>query len=162
MENKMTNIEKQIIEIIATDRIDKPISSMSGKLKRMKPKLAKVVPIAPGKSFDGERVYARVETDDSVMKARGMREGINKFEKEHPRWAKVLNGYIAEERANSETHVYFGMYEGKRLTQADYVGVMTDLGLSEGSAMALYQPLMEVSRKLSRARDEGERSVLIG
>ena len=37
------NLEGQIIEILATDRIDVPISSMSGKLKRAKPKLAKAV-----------------------------------------------------------------------------------------------------------------------
>ena len=32
-------IERQIIELIATDRIDIPVSSMSGKLKRKKPSL---------------------------------------------------------------------------------------------------------------------------
>ena len=41
----MTNetLERQIIQLIATDRIDIPISSMSGKLKRRKPKLAEAV-----------------------------------------------------------------------------------------------------------------------
>ena len=34
-------LERQFIEIVAMDRIDRPISSMSGKLKRQKPKLAK-------------------------------------------------------------------------------------------------------------------------
>ena len=154
--------ESQIIKLIATDRLHIPVSSFSGKLKRRQPNLARELGLKKGMPFEGDRAYARVETDDSVMKARGMKAGIDKFEGAHPRWAKILQGYIAEERANSETHVYFGMYEDKRLTQTDYVEVMTDLGLSENSAMALYQPLMEVSRKLSRARDEGERSILIG
>lgn len=154
--------ESQIVKLIATDRLHMPVSSFSGKLKRRQPKLAKALGLVVSEPFDGDRVYARVETDDSVMKARGVKAGIEKFEQEHPRWAKVLSGYIAEERANSETHVYFGMHEGRRLTQTDYVGVMTDLGLSETSAMALYQPLMEVSRKLSKSRAQGERSVLIG
>lgn len=37
------NTERQLIELIATDRIEMPISSMSGKLKRQKPKLAQAV-----------------------------------------------------------------------------------------------------------------------
>ena len=43
-------IETQLIEIIATDRIDKPISSMSGKLKRAKPKLAQILELKSGES----------------------------------------------------------------------------------------------------------------
>ena len=54
------NIERQLIEIIATDRIDKPISSMSGRLKRAKPKLARSVELDSGDSFEGDRTYARV------------------------------------------------------------------------------------------------------
>lgn len=154
--------ESQIIRLIATDRLHMPISSMSGKLKRRQPKLARELGLVEGQPFEGERVYARVETDDNVMKARGMKAGIEKFEENHPRWAKVLNGYIAEERANSETHVYFGMYDGCRLTQQDYLGVMQDLGFSENSARSLYGPLMEASRNLSRKCDGEERSVLIG
>ncbi len=42
------NIERQVIEIIATDRIDIPISSMSGKLKRGKKKLAQALELENG------------------------------------------------------------------------------------------------------------------
>ena len=42
----MEELERQLIEIVATDRIDVPISSMSGKLKRRKPKLAKAVDLS--------------------------------------------------------------------------------------------------------------------
>ncbi|MBT3642432.1 hypothetical protein HN604_01960 [archaeon] len=156
----MTNIERQILQIIATDRIDKPISSMSGKLKRAKPKLAQAVELSGG-SFEGSRAYARVEESD-VMKARGMRNGIDAFSSEHPRYGAILNGYIEEERARTETHLYFGMQEGSRLTSNDYMGVMTNLGLSEGVAEGLYPELMNISYKLARKRDEGERSILIG
>jgi hypothetical protein len=162
MEDKMTNdIERQVIELIATDRIDVPISSMSGKLKRAKPKLARALGLSPGDSFEGERVYASVAREDT-MKARGMREGIEQFKENHPRYGKILDGYIEEERANSETHVYFGLYDGCRLTQQDYLTVMQDLGFSEGSARALYAPLMEASRNLTKKRNGEERSVLIG
>ena len=51
------NTEKQLIELIATDRIDKPISSMSGKLKRAKPKLAKALELQDGDLYESERVF---------------------------------------------------------------------------------------------------------
>lgn len=153
-------IERQVLEIIATDRIDIPISSMSGKLKRAKPKLAKAVPIPAGYVFDGDRVYARTESHDK-MKARGMKKGIEKFEGEFPRYGKILRGYVEEQRALSETHLYFGMNEGCRITSNDYMKVMTDLGFTELTAERLYPELMDISRRLSRKRDE-ERSILIG
>jgi len=158
----MEDIERKVIRIIATDRIDIPISSMSGKLKRQKPKLAKGLGLNPGDSFEGERVYARVEERDDIMRARGMKEGIDRFSSEYPRYGKILRGYIEEERATSETHVYFGMYDGKRLTSADYMEVMTNLGFSEGVARNLYPELMDISHKLTKKRDGEERSILIG
>ena len=152
------NIERRVIEIIATDRIDIPISSMSGKLKRTKPKLAKAVS-QPKRGFEGERAYARIKEEDRE-KARGMKEGIVKFEGNFPKYGKILRGYIEEQRTIREKHLYFGMYEGCRLTSADYMGVMTDLGFSEGMAERLYPELMDISRKLSKKRDE-ERSIMV-
>src|SRR3989344_4049182 len=130
---KMTeNIEDKIITLIATDRIDIPISSMSGKLKRAKPKLAK-----------------------------GMAEGIELFSNEFPKYGTILRGLIEEQRALRETHLYFGVNSGCRLTADDYMGVMTGLGFSEPRARDLYPELMDASRSISRKREE-ERSVLIG
>ncbi len=155
------NIERQLIEIIATDRIDKPISSMSGRLKRAKPKLAGAIDLVSGNSFEGERTYARVETSNR-NKARGMRAGIDKFIENHPREGAILEGYIAEQRVASETHLIFGMYDGCRITSEDYMGVMKNLGFTESTAKNLYPELMEISRNLARKRDEVERSILIG
>jgi len=155
------DMEEKILMLIATDRLDIPISSMSGKLKRAKSKLARELGLTDGDDFEGERAYARASTEDR-MKARGMREGIEKFSSEFPRYGKILNGMIEEQRAKSETHVYFGVQEGRKLTQQDYLGVMQKLGFTESSAMATYPALMEASRRISRARMGEERSVLIG
>lgn len=54
------------------------------------------------------------------------------------------------------------MNEGCRLTSEDYMKVMTGLGFSEARAEGMYQELMTVSRKISRARDGEERSILAG
>ena len=154
--------ERQIIELIATDRVDKPISSMSGKLKRAKPKLARDIDLSiHGGSFEGDRVYARICEEDK-MKARGMREGIKIFSDAYPRYGKILDGMIEEKRTSREKHFYFGMCEGCRLTSGDYMGVMAGLGFSEATSRGLYKELIDISHRMARKRDEGERSVLIG
>ncbi len=153
-------LERKVIELIAVDRIDIPISSLSGKLKRRKPKVAQEVDLsAYDGNFVGERAYARVESVD-MEKAKGIREGVDEFSRKFPNYGKILNGIIEEKRKERETHLYFGLHEGRRLTSEDYMGVMRDLGFSEARAEGLYQELMEVSRNLSRKRDE-ERRILI-
>ena len=161
MTNNEQGIERQLIEMIATDRIDMPISSMSGKLKRAKPKLAQAIAVSfDGSQYNGERVYARFE-ESNEMKARGMKDGIDKFCGNFPREGSVLRGYIEEQRMIREQHLYFGMQEGCKITSADYIGVMKNLGFSDATADRLYPELMDISRKLSKKRDE-ERSILIG
>ena len=159
-ENKM-ELERQVIEIVATDRIDKPISSMSGKLKRTKPKLAQAVELElPGKKFRGERVWARID-DKDLSKARGIKEGIQKFEENFPKYAQILKGYIEEQRTIRESYLVFGMNEGCRITSQDYMGVMENLAFSPAVAEGLYPELMDISNKLKKQRDETERSILI-
>lgn len=155
-------LERQLIEIVALDRIDKPISSMSGKLKRRKPKLAKTVDLSDFKNhYDGNRVRARVQYDDK-LKARGLKEGIEKFEDQFPKYGRILRGYIEEQRTIRETYLYFEMQDDCRITSKDYLGIMQDLGFSQAISTRLYPELMDISRKLSRKRNEVERSILIG
>jgi|SRR3989344_1516210 len=153
-------LETKVIQLIATDRIEIPISSMSGKLKRQKPKLAEDIDLGNKISYQGERCYARIESED-LQKARGMRDGIDEFAQRFPKYGTILNGIIEEKRTARETHLYFGMNENCRLSEGDYMGVMKDLGFTDTMARNLYPELMQVSRNLSRKRDE-ERSILIG
>lgn len=156
----MTNetLERQIIQLNAMDRIEIPVSSMSGKLKRMKPKFASSLDLPNGR-YTGERVYARVEFEDK-LKARQMKEAVAEFCEEYPAPGKILTQKIENKRAVRETHLYFGINEGCRLTADDYLGVMADLGFTEAQARALYEPLINSSRSIAKKRDE-ERSVLI-
>lgn len=157
----MEVLERQILELVAMDRIEIPISSLSGKLKRQKPKLAGDIDLSDhnGK-YSGERSYARVESED-LQKARGMKEGIAEFSKRHPKYGAELQSLIDEKRDERETHLYFGLNEGCRLSDSDYIGVMKSLGYTESAAQNLYPALMETSRKISKKRDE-ERRILIG
>lgn len=157
----MTNeTERQLINLIAADRIYVPISSLDGKLKRMRPRLAKAVDM-PDTFFEGERVYARVQ-DNSVQQSKGMRAAINEFSAKFPEYGIILEGMIAEKRETKETALCFGVNPGCKLTAQDYMEVMTNLGFNERNAIRVYPELMDASRKLSKARDYGERSILIG
>lgn len=152
--------ERQLVQLIATDRIEIPISSMSGKIKRQKPKLAKEIDLNPWQGkYQGERVYGKLVIEDK-LKARKISEAVDEFITNYPKPGEILSQMIEEKRSESETHLYFGMNEGCRLTSDDYMGVMKNLGFSEATANGLYSELIDVSRKISRKRKE-ERSVLI-
>ena len=111
----MESTEKQILELIAMDRIEIPVSSMSGKMKRRKPNLAKAIDLSQyGGSFKGDRAYARIKKEDKD-KARGMREGIEAFSEKFPKYGRILQGIIDEKRTLSETHLYFGINPGRKL-----------------------------------------------
>jgi hypothetical protein len=157
------NLERQIIKVIATDRISMPISSINGKLNRQKPKLAKSIDLDDyGNEFVGSRVYARVETDDVTAKARTITQALNEFAEKYPRHGKILYGLIEEKRQDKESNLYFGMNCGCKLTADDYMTVMTGLGFTEKTSSALYPELMYISRRMSKKKQDQERSILIG
>lgn len=153
-------MERRILELVATDRIEIPLSSMDQKLRRTRLSLGSEISDAIGDRYVGERVFARV-VDEDKERARGMKEAIAEFEQEFPKYGAVLRGKIAEKRITRERHLYFGVNEGKRLSSDDYMSVMQSIGLTPAVANALYPDLMEVSRKLAKARQE-ERSVIVG
>jgi hypothetical protein len=152
-------LERQVIDLVAADRIFVATSSMDNKLKRMRPKLAREVEL-DGRRYSGERVFAFVE-DEEGKKARGMKYAIEEFSRRHPNYGQELKGLVAEQRTVTEPTLYFGMQEGRRLTSEDYLGVMSNLGFTESQARALYAPLLDTSRSLARKRDE-TRSIVLG
>ena len=152
-------LERQVIELVATDRAYIPVSSMDGKLKRLRMKLAQSINV-PNGNYIGERVYARMD-DEDCMEARGTKEGIDEFAKRHPTYGSELRSLIEEKRMKSEVRIYFGVKPGCRLTADDYLGVMANLGFTEAQARTLYEPLINTSRIMEKKRDE-ERSVMIG
>ena len=157
-------MERKILELIAGDRLDIPLSSMHQKLAKSKKNsaenIADVLASINNRRFDGERVYAKVKDEDKE-RARGMKEAIEEFDEEFPKYGKILRGKIIEKRIKREKHLYFGINEGCKLTSEDYGGIMMGLGLSERVALNLYPEIMEISRKLEKARDE-ERSIIVG
>lgn len=158
----MTNPEKQIIELTAVDRLEIPLSSIEQKLRKQRANLA--VDVAEycedGVRYSGQRTYAFTEIENKE-RARGIKEAIAEFVEEYPKYGAILEGKIAEKRTRREKHLYFGLNSNSKLAASDYIQVMKNIGLSEAQARALYGPLMNTSRQISKARSE-ERSILVG
>ena len=111
--------------------------------------------------FVGSRTYAFVESENKSL-ARGMKEAVQEFSEEHPKYGEILKGKIEEKRNMREEHLYFGVNEGSRLSGEDYMTVMRNLGISEHKAHLLYPVITEVSRDLQAKRKDSERSVIVG
>lgn len=154
-------MEQEVVQLIARDRLEIPLSSLYQKVKKAKNKDAKGLAVKLGDArFKGERTYAFVESEDKE-RARGMKEAVAEFAAEFPKYGQILLGKVAEKRTLAENHLYFGVNAGCRLTTDDYVDVLQTLGLSEGAARSMYPDLLNVSRKLAKTREE-ERSVIVG
>ncbi len=157
-------MQKNIVGLVAEDRIELPLSSLRNKLQKRK--LAAARDLADslggvGSSFSDGRVYARVEAKDRNL-ARGMKEAISEFSDEYPEYGEILKDKVAKKRKLREEHLYFGMNGESRLCGSDYLGVLKNLGISEHQAHIMYPALMETSRKLHYARDRAERSIIVG
>ncbi len=154
------DLETQIIKLVATDRLYIPSSSFDGKLERSRKKIAVSLEI-PKDKYSGERAYVKIEEEDK-QKARGIREGIDEFSRKYPKYGIILNGIIEEMRTVREKHLYFGMNEGKRLTNEDYLEILKDMGLGPVTAQKYCDVALDISRSLIKKREEKERSILIG
>lgn len=163
----MTNeTERQLVRLVTTDRLYTAASSLDGKLKRLRAGLAKTLTESIRASdnaadFVGERAYASIQEEESE-KARGMKDAVNNFAKKYPKYGKILQGMIAEKRADKVTNLYFGLLDQKKLSSGDYMAVMKTLGFTEHAARGLYPELMASSKKLVNQREQYEGSILVG
>ena len=153
-------MENQIVKLIAEDRLQVPMSSLEQKVRKSKMSDAKSIAEMIGEKFDGNRVYAFVEEEDKD-RARGIKEAVAEFEQEFPKYGAILKGKINEKRKLSEKYLYFGLYDGCKLTSEDYLGVLQNIGLTERAARELYPELLNLSRKLVKGKGE-ERSIIVG
>jgi hypothetical protein len=160
-EDKKMKYESKIIDLIALDRLNMPLSSMEQKLRRGRLSEAKNIANSVGyDGFQGERVFAYVQ-EDETNKARGMKEAIAEFGEEFPKYGDILKGKIAEKRAVKKNNLYFGVQDDCRLTKNDYMTAMESIGFTDHMSHRMYPILMEVSRNLKQKRNES-RNILIG
>lgn len=155
-----TDLELTVRNMVAYDILSKPLSSLGHKADRRRDKLAEEAAKLVRAGEDYERVIAYTETRDEE-KARTLREGIEEFKKEHPRYGAILEGMIAEKRSKSNKYLVYGVADGFKLAAEDYRRVMRDLGMSTVQADAMYPHLLDISDKLGRAKETATRSILL-
>ena len=162
MTNERTEGEKLVRKLVAMNDLRIPLSSLYQKDKKIEKEYALGISNYIGQnSALGNSVTAYVEKT-TKQKARGMEEGIEAFTKQYPRYGKILKGLIEEERTKKENYLLYGLNDGYKLNDNEYVGVMRDIGLTDAEAEAMFPKLMDISSRLKKKQKEGLREILIG
>jgi hypothetical protein len=156
-----TEIEKPVRELIASDIVYRPLKSFGERGVRRLEKIAKEVSVLLKEGEEvGERVFARVEKRDEE-KARTLREGINAFKKKHPEYGEILERMIAEKRTRNNRYLLYGLQEGFKLGEEDYMRAMMDLGMERREAASLYPHIIAISEMLGKAGEQAQRRILV-
>lgn len=156
-----TEIEKCVRNLIAVDVLYKPFSSLGDKGKRRAEKSAKEISqlLKEGEE-KGERIFAKTERRDEE-RARSLREGIDAFKKQYPKYGEILEELIAEKRTKHNRYLVYGLNEGFKLSEEDYMRVMMDLGFERREAASVYPHIISISERLGKASEQAERTILI-
>ncbi len=156
-----TEVEKFVRWLIASDILYRPMKSLGEKGIRRLDKIAKETSglLKAGEEV-GERVFARVEKRDED-KARTLREGIEEFKSRYPQYADVLEGIIKQKRVKHNKYLVYGLQEGFKLGEEDFIGRMMDLGFERREASSIYPHIIAISERLEKAKEQVERSILL-
>ena len=139
MTNERTDGEKAVRKLVATNDLRIPFSSVYQKIKAYEDTVSAGVQgyVNQSEPF-GNSSAASLEYKDKNV-ARGMRDGIEEFKKQYPKYGAILEGLIQEKRVKSETHLIYGLNEGYKLHDNEYVSVIKDVaGLEDSEAAALF------------------------
>ncbi len=156
-----TEIEKETRILIALDILYRPFSSLGDKGRRRAEKKAKGISILLKEGEEkGERIFARVTKLDEE-RARTIKEGIEEFKKKHPEYGKLLQECIDDKRTSHNKYLIYGLNEGFKLGEEDYVRVMMDLTFTRRETNSVYPHILAISERLGKAAELAERSMLI-
>lgn len=155
-----SDLEIGVRNLVAYDILEKPLSSLEGKAKRKKEKLASELAELLDIGEDGERIFAHIDRRDHA-KARTLREGINVFKEQHPRYGEILEKIIAETRLEKDEVLVYGIKPGFYLGTEDYLRVMVNLGLSKEGACAMYPHLKDLSQQRGKGSETAQREILL-
>jgi hypothetical protein len=156
-----TEVEKFVRWLIASDIVYRPLKSLGEKGIRRLDKTAKEISsLLKEEEEIGERVFARVERRDED-KARTLREGVNEFVEKYPEHGEILKTIIKKKRRKHNKYLAYGLQEGFKLGEEDYVRVMMDLGFERREAASVYPHILAISERLKKAKEQTERSILL-
>ena len=58
-------------------------------------------------------------------------------------------------------YLSYGLTEGFKLSEEDYIGVMMDLGFDRREAASIYPHIIAISERLGKASEQDKRLILI-
>ena len=158
----MEQIEKNIEDLIAYDRIKSLYSSFSQRAERREKDLAYGIynQIARDEKIPTDsKVFASI-TDITESNARGMKDGMQEFKKRYPDYGKILEGLIEEKRDEREVYLNFGI-AGKELPDAAYLRTFRDLGIDSEGAHKVYATVEIFESIKKKKQDNNARKLLI-
>ena len=155
-----SELENRVRRLIAGDITYRVLKSLGDKGdRRLKKRAAEIVFLLDQEEPSG-RFYAGIEKIDEE-KAKTMKEGINAFKKKYPRYGKILEGLIAQTRLSKNKNLVYGLSEGYKLSEEDYVQIMMDLGFERREASAMYPHILAISERLGKADEHRQRTILL-
>jgi len=157
-----TTIEVFVRDLIASDVIYRPLKSLGEKgVRRLDSKARNIADLLKEREEVGERVHAKVERIKEEQKARTLKQGIEAFKRNHPKYGEILQGFIDETRMRQNRYLVYGLEGDFKLGEEDYLRVMMDLGFSRREASSIYPHIIAVSERLGKASEQDERKILV-
>ena len=156
-----SELESRVRRLIAGDITYRVLKNLGNKgVRRLNKRAAEITDLLDKGEEPNNRFYVGIEKIEKE-KARTLREGINAFKKEHPGYGKILEGLIAKKRIKRNKNLIYGLNEGYKLSEEDYVLIMRDLGFERREASAIYPHILAISKRLERANEQSERTILL-
>lgn len=155
-----SELELSVRNMVAYDILSKPLTSLGQKADRRKDKVGKEISALLREGEQFERVVAHIERREEE-RARTLREGIEAFKEEFPKYGKALEEKIEVKRSRSNKYLVYGVADGFRLSADDYRRVMKDLGMNVVEADAMYPHLLQISDRLGKAGENSLRDILL-
>lgn len=155
-----SELENRIRRLVAGDITYRVLKSLGDKGDRRLKKRAKEIVVLLDEEEPNDRFYARIERIEEE-KAKTIREGVNAFKKKYKSHGKILEGFIAKTRIERNKNLVYGLNEGYKLSEEDYVQIIMDLGFERREAAAMYPHILAISERLKKADEHKERTILL-
>ncbi len=157
-----SELEKRVRRLIAADISYRSLKSLGEKgIRRLNKRAQEIVELLEEEE-SMDRFHAGIRETEEEKSSRTLRQGIDAFTEEHPRYGKILEGLIAETRLQKNRHLIYRLNPGYNLSEEDYVQIIVDLGFERREASAIYPHILAISERLKKADEQKERSILIG
>jgi len=163
-----SELEQRVRRMVSADITYRVLKSLGERgIRRLDKRAAEIVGLLKyeeetKKREQRERFYADVKEIDEEEKARTLRQGIDTFKEEHPKYGEILENLIQETRENRNKYLIYGIQPGYNLSEEDHLQIFMDLGFERREASSLYPHILAISQRLKKANEQAERRILIG